>query len=166
MKRAKYTPLPRGIFFGDMQLIFIKDLQGTARKGEIKNVPDGYARNYIIPKGFGVPVTPEALKRYQNEKNQKEQRSHRIEERNKHLLEELNKRTFTFEIRVGDKGQSYSAIHDTDIAERISEKLNIEVLKKQISLPKPLKELGEYQIEVNLGGGMVARPKIKLIKIN
>ena len=146
-----------------MQVVFTKDLSGTARKGDVKEFNDGYARNFLLAKGYAVQATPQMLNKIRNEQQQHEAKVRREQEQNRKLKDDLDKRTFTVKVRVGDKGQIFGSVHEKDVAARIKDKMNLELEKSEIVLPKHIKELGEYQFEIKLGAGIVAHPKIKLI---
>lgn len=145
-----------------MQVIFTKDLPGTARKGEVKEFNDGYARNFLISKGFAVQATPQMLQKLRNEQQQHDAKMRKEQERSKHLKDDLDKRTFTIAVKVGANNHIYGSVNEKDVLAKIREKMNLELDKKQLVIPK-VKELGEYKIEIKLGSGIVANPKIKLI---
>ncbi len=145
-----------------MKILLLKDASGVGRKGEIKEVNDGYAKNFLIAKGFATQATEKVLQANANSQKQKEESQKKLEQRFLYLKSELDKRTFTFEVKANEKGQVFGSISEKDIISRISEKMNFEVEKSQISMPKHLKELGEYEIEVKFSGKVVAKPHIKL----
>ncbi len=147
-----------------MQVIFTKDVQGAGKKGEVKEFNDGYARNFLISKGFAVAATEQMLQKIKNESKQQEAKKQKEVDHSLKIKSDLDKRTFSLLVKVGDKGQVFGSVTEKDVLLRIKEKTNYEIEKNQIILPKHLKELGEYQIEVKLGGGIVAKPKIKLVE--
>lgn len=112
------------------------------KTSEIKNVKDGYARNYLIPQGLAVLATDLAIQEL--EKQQAKARKQ---------AEKLEKRKLSFKLKIGDKGKAFGAITAKDIAE----KLNLD--KKQILLDKPIKKAGEYKIKIDLGH---AKPELCL----
>lgn len=146
-----------------MKVVFIKDLAGTGRKGEVKEFNDGYARNFLILKGFAVAASEQMLSKLKNEANQLAAKKKKEEERFQKEKIELDKRTFTLLMKVGDKGQIFGSINEKDLIAKIREKTKFVIEKNQLVLPKHIKQLGEYQIEIKLGNGIVATPKIKLV---
>lgn len=145
-----------------MKVIFVKDAAGTAKKGEIKEVSSGFAQNFLIPKGFAHVATAQI--QAQMEKEAKEAEGKRQKELGKlqGLKSELEKRTFTVKVKVGEKGQVFGGVHEKDIAEVIGKKLNHSLEKNQIEISSAIKELGEHQIKVKLGQGITAEAKIKV----
>lgn len=149
-----------------MQVVFIKELPGSGKKGEIKEFNDGYARNFLISKGYAVPATPQMISKLKNEQAQAEAKKKKELEQAQRLKEDFAKRTFTVSVKVGDKGQIFGSVHEKDVLERIQEKMNLALEKNQITLPKQIKELGEYQFQIKLANGVTATSKIKLINAN
>ncbi len=148
-----------------MRIIFLKDCPGQGRKGEVKDISDGYAKNFLIPKGFAVLATPSLVSKLENEKRAQAEKERRILEEHAKLKDELDRRTFTIAVKTGDKDQIYGSVHEKDVSAAIKGKTGYEFEKNQIVLPGHIKELGEYTIEIRLAGNIIARPKIKLIKI-
>jgi large subunit ribosomal protein L9 len=145
-----------------MKVVFLKDLPGTAKKSEVKEVNDGYAKNFLIAKGFAQMANDKILSQLQNQAKQKEEHDRKLIQKYENLKAELDKRTFTIEVQAGEKNQMFGSIHEKDVLLKIKEKLNIDLDKKQIILPK-IKETGEYQFEVQLASNIIAHPKIKVI---
>ncbi len=149
-----------------MQVVFIKELSGTGKKGEVKEFNDGYARNFLIAKGYAMPATAQILSKIKNEQAQAQAKKKKEEEQARKISDDFAKRTFTLSVKVGDKGQVFGSIHQKDVLERIKEKMNLELEKSQIILPKQTKELGEYEFQIKLNNGITAKSKIKLINEN
>lgn len=147
-----------------MKVIFLKEIFGQGRKNQVKEVSDGYAKNFLIPKGFAVPATDVAVTILENQNRQKAEKERRKTEKYIHLKEDLDKRTFTLAVKATDKNVAYGSVDETDVANAINQKIGSDLDKRKIILPKHIKELGEYEIEIKLGAGISAHPKIKLIK--
>jgi large subunit ribosomal protein L9 len=145
-----------------MKVILLKDVSGVGKRGEIKEVNEGYGRNFLIAKGFASVATAQTLSKVENESKQKEAKEKKEKERIQKIREDLGKRTFTVKVKVGEKNQVYGSIHEKELLERIKEKTDYEFEKHQIVLPKHIKELGEYEFQVKLGGGVIATSKLKL----
>ena len=139
-----------------MKIIFIKDQPGAGKKGEIKDVNDGYAKNFLIAKGFAVVATAEIQAKVAKEK--KEADIKRLKEIGKleALKTDLEKRVFTLKIKVGDKGQIFSGVHEKDILAAVNSKMGLSLEKNQILLDKPIKELGEHKVKVKLAANLPA----------
>jgi large subunit ribosomal protein L9 len=145
-----------------MKVIFIKELSGTAKKGEIKDVNDGYAKNFLIAKGFAKIATADIQNKIAKENKEAEGKRQKELERLQALKLDLEKRTFVVKVKVGDKGQVFGGVHEKDIAKVISDKTGRAVEKNQIDISDSIKQLGEHQIKVKLVGGITANVKIKV----
>jgi large subunit ribosomal protein L9 len=151
-----------------MKVIFLKDLSGTSKKGEIKEVSPGFANNFLIPKGFAQVATPQLQAQNEKEAKEQENKKQRELERMQSLKQDLEKRAFTLKVKVGDKGQIFGGVHEKDVAQAIGNKMsarggsalggNLQI--NQVELEKPIKELGEHQAKIKLGSGIVALVKI------
>jgi len=146
-----------------MKVVLTKDISGVGRRGEVKEFNDGYARNFIVAKGFGVVATEQVLNKIRNEQNQQEAKKKKEQEHHLKMKADLDKRTFTLLVKVGDRGQVFGSVGEKDVAARIKEKTSYEIEKTHISIPRGIKTLGEYEIEIKLGAGITAKPKIKLV---
>ena len=145
-----------------MKIIYVKDQPGGGKKGEIKDVSEGYAQNFLIPKGFAVVATIDIQNKMAKEKKEAEQKNQKELQKTQALKEDLEKRVFTVKVKVGDKGQIFSGVHQKDIAEAVSQKMNLPVEKNQVDLAKPIKELGEHTTKLKLGPGIIANINIKV----
>lgn len=148
-----------------MKVLFIKDLAGVARKNDVKQLSDGYAKNFLIAKGFAVQASEQIIAKLKNEGKQKEDKLKRDEIKFRELKNQLDKRVLTIAVKVGEKQQIFGSVHEGDVAKKIFEKLKIEIDKKQITIPKHIKQLGQYEIEIKLTPGIIANPKIQLINL-
>jgi len=132
-----------------MKVIFLKDVKNVAKAGEIKEVKEGYARNFLFKNGLAIEATEANLN---NLKRKKEQEAiaekNKIEEA-KNLSKKLSNITLTLKRKAGEKGRLFGAITNTEIAEEL-EKMGLNIDKKLIELKNPIKEIGEYKIKVNL----------------
>ncbi len=145
-----------------MKVIFLKDITGQGRKGEIKEVNSGYANNFLIAKGFAAVATPEIQAKVNKESKEAETKKLKEIEKLNKLKTDLEKRIFTLKVKVGDKGQIFSGVHENDIAKAINNVLNSEIEKNQISLNAVIKQIGEHVVKVKLGPQISANIKIKV----
>lgn len=147
-----------------MKVILLQDINRVGKKLEIKNVSDGYARNYLIPKGLAKIATDEVVKNIQvkiaTEEKQKEETKKELE----NFAQQLDEKDFHFYPKVGDKKEVFGSVTKKDIEEIIIKKLPKKIygkIKIEVNLPKPLKTLGEHEVEINLGPGI--KKKIKVV---
>lgn len=146
-----------------MEVIFLKDVKGQGKKGDVKKVKDGYAVNFLFKNNLAVLKTEkgiEILKKEQQEEELKEEK--RIREA-KNLKEDLEKLTLEFKLKIGEKDKVFGSISTKQIKEEL-EKKNYQIEKNQILLEKPLSTLGIYNIDIVIYKKITAIIKIKIAK--
>lgn len=132
-----------------MKVIFVKDVKNVAKAGEIKEVKEGYARNFLFKNGLAIEATEANLNNLKRKKEQEVLAEKNKLEEAKNLSERLSKVVLTLKRKAGEKGRLFGAITNTEIAEEL-EKIGLNIDKKLIELKNPIKEIGEYKIKVNL----------------
>src|SRR4030043_94186 len=143
-----------------MKFIFLKDAP-KGKRGEIKEVADGYARNFLFPKGLALPATPSATKAAKLLSEEKaEQQARQLDEQSK-MAQELEGRELHFKAKAGARGRLHGAITTANIAKELSQLTGFEIEKKKIELEEPLHHPGSYEVAIKLGTG--AQAKIKVI---
>ena len=145
-----------------MEVIFIKDLKNQGKKGEIKEVKDGFAKNYLIKKGYAVQKTKESLQELNRQNKQKMKED---EEKTKNALEQkklLEKEKLTFTVKTGAQDKVFGSISIKQITEKLHDKYKID--KKQINLKNPITSLGFHEVEINLYKDIIAKIKIEVKK--
>ena len=147
-----------------MKVILLKDVPRLGKKGDVKEVADGYARNYLIPRGLARELDEGALKSMENELRMKMEKEERIRKKSEDILKELKKRVHKITVKAGGSGKLFGSLTGNVIAEKLSELTGIDVDKRWIKLEKPLKELGKYRIEMKLPGGVRGSVEIELVK--
>ncbi len=146
-----------------MQVIFIKDLKNQGKKGEIKQVKDGYAENFLIKKGYAIKATESNLQNLAKEQanNQKQEEKQIMEA--KDLKTKLEKETLTFKVKTGLGDKVYGSISIKQIKEELAS-LGYNISKQQIKLDTPLSTLGFHTINIELHKSVTAKLKIHIIK--
>ncbi len=146
-----------------MRVIFIKDVKGQGKIGQIKEVKDGYAQNFLIKKGYAVIANATNIDKL-NEQNAKRQA---LEESNKqealNQKEKLEKVTLTFKVKTGDKDKVFGSVSVKQIKEELT-KLGYKIDKSKILINESLSSLGFHKIEVELYKDVYATVKVHLIK--
>ncbi|MBU2496238.1 MAG: 50S ribosomal protein L9, partial [Candidatus Omnitrophica bacterium] len=133
-----------------MQVILLKDIKRLGKAGDVKRVANGYARNYLIPRGLAAVATTQAIKQAR-ERLAAESRRTQIEVTSAESLAEIvDKLSFTFRVKAGDTGTLYGSITNADIATRLEKEIGQAFDKRKILLEQPIKELGTYTVEVKL----------------
>lgn len=132
-----------------MKVIFLKDVKGVASEGDVKEVKEGYAQNFLFKKGLAVVANEANMKNLEKKQAEiKEKAENRIKDA-KVLAETLKSIKISFSRKAGDTGRLYGAVTSQEIAEAIKEK-GIDLDKKLLDLKEPIKETGTHTIKVNI----------------
>jgi large subunit ribosomal protein L9 len=145
------------------KVLLLKDVEGLGKKGEIVDVSDGYARNYLFPRGLAQEATEKMVRGLEEQKllqKKKEERLILKYEKDKEILE---KNTFVIKAKVGEKGKLFGAITSRDIVEEIQKRYKISLDKKQVLLEEPIKNIGKFDIEIKLHPKVIAKIKLEVI---
>ena len=146
-----------------MEVIFIKDLKGQGKKGEIKQVKDGYAENFLIKKGYAIASTKKSLRDLAEEEKQKEQEEVKLKQEALKLKEQLEKITLTFKVKTGDNDKVFGSISIKQIKEALQEKgFNFD--ESMIKLTSSPSSIGFHNVEIELYKNITAKLKIHLVK--
>lgn len=145
-----------------MKIVLLKDVPKIGRKGEIKEVSDGFGNNMLIRKGLAQLATKEVQEKVARENQESAQKLVKLKSQLERQKRELEKQTFTLKVKVGDKGQIFSGIHEKDIIAAVEEKAKITLDKSQIDLHSGIKSQGQHQIKLKLGQGINATLKINI----
>ena len=133
-----------------MKVILLKDVKGTGKKGEVKEVSDGYARNFLIKKGVAVEASQANMKEL-DEKEKSKERKALIEYEEAVLLgkqmEEIN---VQIEVKAGGGGRLFGSITSKEIAEQLKKQKNLDIDKRKILMDEPIRTLGSTFVEIKL----------------
>lgn len=146
-----------------MEVIFIKDVKDQGLKGEIKEVKDGYARNYLFKNDYAVAVTKVSLNRLKKEKKTKKEIENKKTDYFKQLKEKIESERLIFKVKSGVKDKLFGSISSKQISAKLK-LLGYDIDRKKIILPETLSSLGSYQIKILLHKKIIANLKIELIK--
>ena len=146
-----------------MKVILIKDVPKLGKKGDVVEVSDGHARNYLIPRKLAVEATEGNLKHLMDEKKQHQEKEERLRKKSEELLKKLKKRTWEIRVKAGEKGKLFGSLTSGNIAEKLSEMSGLDIDKKWIKLKKPIKETGEYDVDLKLPAGVKGKIKIRVL---
>jgi large subunit ribosomal protein L9 len=133
-----------------MKIILLQDVEGLGKAGELKDVANGYARNYLLPKKMAAGATPQLLANYQQRIAAEQRKLEKQTEQNRQQADRLGQITLTFKARVGGQGRLYGSITSQDIAAGLRESEGITIDRRMIELPDPIRALGTYQVPVKL----------------
>ncbi|HXZ03237.1 MAG TPA: 50S ribosomal protein L9 [Ktedonobacteraceae bacterium] len=133
-----------------MKVILLQDVEGLGKVGELKNVANGYARNYLLPKKMAAGATPQLLANYQQRIAAQQRKIEKQAEQNRQQADRLGQVSLTFKARVGGQGRLYGSITSQDIAAGLRESEGIQIDRRMIDLPDPIRALGTYHVPVKI----------------
>ncbi|MBS5400114.1 MAG: 50S ribosomal protein L9 [Lachnospiraceae bacterium] len=143
-----------------MKIILLQDVKSLGKKGEIVNVNDGYARNFILPKKLGVEATGKNLNDLKLQKNNEKKVAQENLDAAKKLAAELAEGKVELAIKVGEGGRAFGSVSSKEIAAAVKEQMNLEVDKKKIQLKEAIKSLGTHIVSVKLHPEVTAELKV------
>lgn len=143
-----------------MKVILLEDVKAHGKKGEMVEISDGYARNFIIPKKLGVEANSKnmndlKLKKANDEKVAKEQL-----EAAKAFAKELEEKTVTVKMKSGEGGRTFGSISSKEIVQAAKEQFGLEIDKKKVQIPDAIKSLGTYEVKVKLHPSVTGTLKV------
>lgn len=145
-----------------MKVILLQDIKGTGNKGDIINTSDGHARNYLIPRKMGLEATEANIKELKFKKaNLAKKQQEKVDEAKK-FAEELSEIKIEIMAKSGESNKLFGSITSKDLSDFLMEKHNIEIDKKKIILKNPIKELGEYDVEIKVFPNVKAMLKVTI----
>lgn len=131
------------------ELILTADVEGLGLEGQIVKVAEGYARNYIIPRKLGVPVTNAAIKRLEKNKLERESRQIKDIEAARSLALSLEKMSCTIPVKVGENDKLFGSVTAADILASLKQQ-GVELDKRKVLMSEPIRELGIFPIKIRL----------------
>lgn len=146
-----------------MKVLLKVDVPGVGKVGEVKEVKDGYARNYLIPKGLAVEATKNVMKTLQTQRVLQEEKIFRQKKGSEALLRRISAFPMVIKVKAGETGKIFGSVTNATIASELSARYNTEFDKHWIALDSPLKRLGVYKVALNLPGGVKGEIVVKLV---
>ena len=143
-----------------MKVVFVEDVAGVAEGGDVKEVKNGFARNYLIPKQLAVPATRDALKRINRLKGQAETTRLKTLQDMKALSQELDGVQVNVQMRSGASGRLYGSVTNVMVAGELSEMTGREIDRRTVELPESVRDVGTYDIRVRLHSDVDASVKL------
>ena len=145
-----------------MKVILTQDVKGTGKAGEVKDVADGYARNFLIPRKLAVPATAGALKGVEQRQAAESKRAAAEETTARELATRIGAEPIVIRAKVGDQGRLYGSITSGDVAEELSRRLGAPIDKRRIELTDPIRQLGTFQVPIRLHRTVTANLTIEV----
>ena len=146
-----------------MKVIFLKDVPGSGSQGDIKEVADGYAINFLIPQNLVMPATDQTLAQLKARKKAEEKKKAEIEADLANQSKALNGKTITLKAKVGTRGKLYGSITSNDIATELKKAHGLELDKRKIELSEPLHELGTFEVIVKVARNYMPKLIVKVV---
>lgn len=147
-----------------MEVILLQDVKSLGKKGEIVKVSDGYARNFILPKQLGVEKTAKTLNDLKLQKAAEEKHRQEVLAEAKALGEEIKKQSVTLKIKSGEGGRTFGSVSTKEIAIAMKEQLKLDVDKKKLVLPEPIRTLGTTIVPVRLHPEVTTELTVKVVE--
>ncbi|MDQ0215394.1 large subunit ribosomal protein L9 [Oikeobacillus pervagus] len=149
-----------------MKVIFLKDVKGKGKKGEVKNVADGYAHNFLLKKGLAVEATSGNMKSLDNQKKKEEQLAKQELEEAKKLKEVMEQLTVEIKAKSGEGGRLFGSVTSKQIADALKKTHDIKIDKRKIELVDAIRALGYTNVPVKLHTVVSATLKVHVVEGN
>lgn len=145
-----------------MRIILKEDVAKLGLEGDLVTVSDGYARNYLLPRGLAVEATGGNLKAWQEEQKVKEERHDREEDEARALAQKIQDKKVKLTVKVGDGERLFGSVTTKDIAMAVNKQLKVKLDRKKIELGEPLKTIGTHSVKVKLFPKVEAQIQVEL----
>lgn len=147
-----------------MEVILLQDVKSLGKKGEIVKVSDGYARNFILPKKLGVEKTAKTMNDLKQQKAAEEKHRQEVLAEAQALGEQIKKMSVTLKIKSGEGGRTFGSVSTKEIAVAMKEQLKLDVDKKKLVLPEPIRTLGTTIVPVRLHPEVTTELTVKVVE--
>ncbi|WHH57555.1 50S ribosomal protein L9 [Petroclostridium sp. X23] len=147
-----------------MKVILQADVKGQGKKGDLVNVSDGYARNFLFPKGLAIEANKANMNVLESQKAAQAFKKEKELEAAKKLAEKLSKVTVTIKAKAGEHGKLFGSITSKDVADKLKEQHKIDIDKRKINLPEAIKALGAMDVEVKVYPEVSAKIKVSVVE--
>lgn len=143
-----------------MKVILLDKVKGHGEKGDVVNVSDGYARNFLLPRNLAVEATPSNMKVLEQQNKAKKEKQQQELEEAKKLAKKIEKITVEIKAKSGEGGRLFGSVTSKDITEIVKKKHGIEIDRRKLVLPEPIRDLGVRSLEVKVYPSVVAKLKV------
>lgn len=143
-----------------MKVVFVKDVE-NAKAGDVKEVADGYARNFLLPRGLVRAATPDALKALESQREAEAKRAARAKAEAEALAQQLGALTLQIKAKVGAQKRLHGSVTGQEIVSALKKQHDIALDRRDVALAEPIKRIGEYQVPIHIGHGL--EPKLKVV---
>ncbi len=147
-----------------MKVIFLQDVKGSGKKGEVKNVADGYARNMLLPKGLAIEATAKNMSELTGKQSSAAHKIDMEKQAAQEIAEKINGKTIRTAAKAGNGGRLFGAVTAAQIADCITQQYQCKVDKKKISLKTDIKNFGTYEADIRLYNGISAKVTVEVVE--
>ena len=147
-----------------MEVILLKDDKNLGKKGQVVKINDGYARNFVLPKGIGLEATPKNLNDLKLQKKREDKQAAEELAAAKEFAKKLEASTVTVCMKTGEGGKTFGTISTKEVAEEAKKQLGFDIDKKKMKLDEPIKTLGNHIIAVKLHKDVIAKLTVKVVE--
>lgn len=147
-----------------MQIVLLEDVKALGKKGQIVSVNDGYARNFILPKKLGVEATTKNLNDLKLQKANADRLAAEQLKAAQDLAAFLAEKSITLSIKAGESGKAFGSVSSKEIAKAISDQIGMEIDKKKLVLPEPLKTFGTHEVPIKLHRDVTGSLAVKVVE--
>lgn len=147
-----------------MKVILLEDVKSLGKKGEIVNISDGYARNFVLPKKLGVEANAKNMNDLKLQKANADKVAQEQLEAAQELAKVLETKEVTLKMKSGEGGRAFGSISSKEIAQAAKVQCGLELDKKKIQLPEAMKSLGVYEVHVKLHTKVTGKLKVKVVE--
>lgn len=145
-----------------MKVILNQDVKGQGKKGDLIEVSDGYARNFLLPKNLAIIASKENINVLKGQKESREYRQQKELEEAQLTAKKIDEIKVTLKAKAGDNGKLFGSITSKDVAEALTEQHHIKIDKKKFVLPDGIKSLGTTNVDIKIHPGVVAKLKVSV----
>jgi large subunit ribosomal protein L9 len=145
-----------------MKVILKQDVKGLGREGDLKDVKDGYARNYLLPTHRAVLADKGALANWERHREQRDERDRSLRADAEAVAEQLNELKLEIPVKAGERGRLFGAVTSHQVAEHIR-RSGIEIDRHALHLREPIKALGDYRVDVRVMPGVEATVAVSVV---
>jgi len=146
-----------------MKVILLEDVPRVGKAGEVKDVANGYGRNYLLPKGLAEFASPAGMRRAEERRKVEEQRQIALNKEMQGLADTLEGMVVTVSAKAGEQDRLYGSVTSADIAAEAQKVSGHEIDKRKVELEEPIHQLGEYEVPVKLTRDLIPRLKVVVV---
>ena len=148
-----------------MKVVFLETVEGSGTRGEVRTVANGYARNFLLPRGLAAAATPTLLRQAETLATQEQERQRLLDGQAQGLVGKLEGQRLIMPVRVGEQGRLYGSVTNADIAEKAGEILGEELDRRRVLLPEAIRQVGVYTVPLRLSRNVTADVEVVVVDV-